>query len=201
MVVNSRRIFNVIVACILFILFLIPMLIIAILIKATSRGPILYIQERVGYKGRIFRIYKFRSMYDGLYADGYHIDPRIKITGEHWTTLNDPRITPIGLWLRKTRLDELPQFINVLLGHMNVVGPRPEQPRTAEYLSTTLEGYDQRHDTLPGITGLAQIKLPADKRISDVRAKLAVDQEYIKSQSVLTDLKIMCKTPSIMFRI
>lgn len=197
----SRRLFNVLVAFILLLLFIIPMLIIALLIKATSNGPVLYIQERVGYKGIIFRIYKFRTMYDGLYADGYHIDPRIKITGEHWTTPNDPRITPIGLWLRKTRLDELPQFVNVLLGHMNVVGPRPEQPRTAQYLTLTVEGYDERHNILPGITGLAQIQLPSDKRISDVRAKLAVDQEYIKTQSVLTDLKIMFKTPGIMFRI
>ena len=196
-----RRAFNIIVACVLILLFLIPILIIAICVKVTSPGPILYIQERVGYKGRIFRIYKFRSMYDGLYADGPHVDVRLRKTGEFWAIPSDPRITPIGGFLRKTRLDELPQFINVLLGHMNVVGPRPEQPRTAEYLRTTLEGYDQRHDTLPGITGLAQIKLPADKRISDVRAKLVVDQEYIKTQSVLTDLKIMFKTPGIMFRI
>lgn len=201
MVVNSRRLFNVLVAFVLLLLFTIPMLIIAILIKATSRGPVLYIQERVGYKGRIFRIYKFRSMYDGLYADSHHVDVRLRKTGEYWAIPSDPRITPIGGFLRKTRLDELPQFINVLFGHMNVVGPRPEQPRTAEYLSQTLEGYNQRHETLPGITGLAQIKLPADKRISDVRAKLVVDQEYIKTQSVLTDLKIMVKTPGIMFRI
>jgi lipopolysaccharide/colanic/teichoic acid biosynthesis glycosyltransferase len=201
MIVNTRRLFNVLIACILLLLFAIPMVIIAILIKATSRGPVLYIQERVGYKGRIFRIYKFRSMYDGLYADSPHVDVRLRKTGEYWAIPSDPRITPIGGFLRKTRLDELPQFINVLLGHMNVVGPRPEQPRTAEYLSTTLEGYDQRHETLPGITGLAQITLPADKRISDVRAKLVIDQEYIKSQSVLTDLKIMFKTPGIMFRI
>ena len=196
-----RRAFNIIVACVLMLLFLIPMVIIAICVKVTSPGPILYIQERVGYKGRIFRIYKFRTMYDGFYADNPHVDARLRKTGEFWAIPSDPRITRVGGFLRKTRLDELPQFINVLLGHMNVVGPRPEQPRTVEYLRTTIEGYDQRLDTLPGITGLAQIKLPADKRISDVRAKLAVDQEYIKSQSVLTDLKIMCKTPSIMFRI
>lgn len=201
MIINSRRFVNILVACVLLVVFMIPMLIIALLIKATSPGPILYVQERVGYKGRIFRIYKFRSMYDGLYADSPHVDARLRKTGEYWAIPSDPRITPIGGLLRKTRLDELPQFINVLLGHMNVVGPRPEQPRTAEYLSTTLEGYNQRHDTLPGITGLAQIKLPADKRISDVRAKLAVDHEYIKTQSVWNDLKIMFKTPGIMFRI
>lgn len=201
MIVNSRRLVNIIVACILLVVFMIPMLIIAITIKITSPGPILYIQERVGYKGRIFRIYKFRTMFDGLYADSPHVDVRLRKTGEYWAIPSDPRITRIGGFLRKTRLDELPQFINVLLGHMNVVGPRPEQPRTAEYLSTTLEGYNQRHDTLPGITGLAQIKLPADKRISDVRAKLVIDQEYIKSQSVWNDLKIMVKTPGIMFRV
>lgn len=199
--VNSRRILNVMVACILLLLFLVPMMVIATLIKITSRGPVLHIQERVGYKGRIFRIYKFRSMYHGLYADGYHIDPRLNLIGEHWTVPNDPRVTPVGRWLRKMRLDELPQFVNVLLGHMNVVGPRPEQPRIVNRLRVTIDGYDIRHDTLPGITGLAQISLPSDKTISDVRQKLAVDQEYIKTQSVITDLKIMFKTPGIMFRI
>lgn len=185
----SRRLFNLIITFILFGLFIIPMVIISILIRLTSDGPVLYIQERVGYNGRIFRIYKFRTMYHGIPVD------------ETWTTPNDPRITNIGKFLRKTRLDELPQFVNVLMGHMNIVGPRPEQPKIVENLRMKLDGYDERHTTLPGITGLAQIRLPFDKTISDVRRKLAVDREYIKTQSVITDLKIMFKTPGVMFRI
>jgi len=185
----SRRLFNLVITVILFGLFIIHMVIISILIRLTSDGPVLYIQERVGYNGRIFRIYKFRTMYHRIPVD------------ETWTTPNDPRITNIGKFLRKTRLDELPQFVNVLMGHMNIVGPRPEQPRIVENLRMKLDGYDERHTTLPGITGLAQIRLPFDKTISDVRRKLAVDREYIKTQSVITDLKIMFKTPGIMFRI
>jgi lipopolysaccharide/colanic/teichoic acid biosynthesis glycosyltransferase len=118
-----------------------------------------------------------------------------------WTTNDDPRITPFGKFLRKTRLDEMPQFINVFLGHMNIVGPRPEQPIIAKQLNANVENYNIRHSTLPGITGLAQIQLPSDRTVSDVRQKLAVDLEYIKSQSVWNDLKIMLKTPGIMFRI
>jgi lipopolysaccharide/colanic/teichoic acid biosynthesis glycosyltransferase len=167
------------------------MMIIAIAIKLTSKGPILFIQERVGYKGRIFRIYKFRTMYDGFYS--YY--------DQSWSSPNDPRVTSVGTFLRRTRLDELPQLFNVLLGHMNVVGPRPEQPTIAQNLQRELKGYEHRHDTLPGITGLAQVRLPYDRTISDVRRKLAVDMEYIQTQSVLNDLKIMVKTPGVMFRV
>jgi len=185
----SRRIFNWLTACILLVVFSIPMFIIALLIKFTSKGPILFIQERVGYKGRVFRIYKFRTMYDGFNTD--HV----------WSSETDPRVTSVGKILRRTRLDELPQLFNVILGHMNVVGPRPEQLMIVKNLHNTLEGYAQRHDTLPGITGLAQIRLPYDRTISDVRRKLAVDMEYIQTQSVLNDLKIIIKTPDIMFRV
>ncbi len=184
-----RRIFNWITAYVLTLLFIVPMMIIAIAIKLTSRGPILFIQERIGYKGRVFRIYKFRTMYDTFYTD------------QHWTSPDDPRVTSIGKFLRRTRLDELPQLFNVLLGHMNVVGPRPEQPMVAQNLQRELNGYQHRHDTLPGITGLAQVRLPYDRTISDVRRKLAVDMEYIQTQSVLNDLKIMMKTPGVMFRV
>lgn len=184
-----RRLFNVIIAMVLLVLSVIPMCIIAVIIKLTSPGPVLFIQERVGYKGRIFRLYKFRSMYH---------DEQVTPT---WTMHNDPRITPFGRFLRKTRLDEMPQFINVILGHMNVVGPRPEQVKIAEELRTKLVDYDVRHSTLPGITGLAQVKLPSDRTVSDARQKLAVDKEYIQSQSVITDLRIMFRTPTIMFRI
>ena len=185
----TRRIFNWFTAYTLMLLFIVPMVIIAIAIKLTSNGPILFIQERVGYKGRVFHIYKFRTMYDGFY------------TNQYWTSPNDPRITPVGKFLRRTRLDELPQLFNVLLGHMNVVGPRPEQPLVTKILRCELNEYDHRHNTLPGITGLAQVRLPYDRTISDVRRKLAVDLEYIQTQSVLNDLKIMMKTPGVMFRV
>jgi lipopolysaccharide/colanic/teichoic acid biosynthesis glycosyltransferase len=117
-----------------------------------------------------------------------------------WASEDDNRITPIGKFLRKTRLDELPQFYNVVIGNMNVVGPRPEQPRIAVELGKTIDGYHDRMEVLPGITGLAQVTLPPDQTVNDVRNKLKLDKEYIRTQSVWTDLLIMMKTPIVMFR-
>jgi lipopolysaccharide/colanic/teichoic acid biosynthesis glycosyltransferase len=181
------------------------MVVIGLLIKLTSGGPIFYTQNRVGvdrraraqasrngrrhrdFGGKLFTIYKFRTM--TVAAPGY-CSP-----GEVWATPGDPRVTRLGRILRRSRLDELPQLINVLRGDMNVVGPRPEQPTIFERLRARLERYAERQRVRPGITGWAQINLPYDRTVEDVRRKLSLDLEYIGRQSVLEDLKIMVQTP------
>jgi lipopolysaccharide/colanic/teichoic acid biosynthesis glycosyltransferase len=178
------------------------MLIIALAIKLTSRGPVLYTQLRVGldrrrgdgmnwrrrvdYGGRLFTIYKFRTML---------VTP---IASESWARPDDPRITPIGRFLRKYRLDELPQLFNVLRGEMNIVGPRPEQPMIFMTLREQIDWYHRRQSVLPGITGLAQVSQPYDRDIEDVRRKLQYDLEYASRESALEDLKIMCRTLPVM---
>jgi lipopolysaccharide/colanic/teichoic acid biosynthesis glycosyltransferase len=111
-----------------------------------------------------------------------------------WARPDDHRITPVGRWLRKFRLDELPQLLNVLRGEMNVVGPRPEQPNIVLNLRGRIGRYQQRQRVLPGITGLAQISLCYDRTLGDVRRKVALDLQYISRQSTLEDLRIMLKT-------
>jgi lipopolysaccharide/colanic/teichoic acid biosynthesis glycosyltransferase len=186
------------------------MCIIALLVKATSRGPAIYRQPRVGLDrrqvrgpaalnhrrradqgGRIFTIYKFRTMY---------ADAR-QTTRQVWASANDPRITPVGRVLRQFRLDELPQLFNVLKGDMNIVGPRPEQPAIFDGLRQELDVYRKRQRVLPGITGLAQITLPYDTNVNDVKHKVDLDLEYIRRRSVGHDLLIMAKTmPVMVFR-
>ena len=118
--------------------------------------------------------------------------------GQVWARADDNRITPVGRVLRKLRLDELPQLWNVLRGDMNVVGPRPEQPRIFVALAEQIEGYQRRQRVRPGITGWAQINLAYDRSVDDVRQKLAFDLEYIRNQSALEDLRIMLRTPAVM---
>ena len=181
------------------------MALIAVLIKATSRGPVIYRQIRVGWDrrtmrspggvggtdddlcGRPFTIYKFRTM---------RVAPAT--ASQVWAQRNDPRITPIGRVLRKYRLDELPQLFNVLLGDMNVVGPRPEQPDIVKRLKTSIRNYAVRQRVLPGITGLAQVTLGYDQSVDDVRRKVALDLEYLRRRSPLEDLRIMLRTTLVM---
>ena len=132
-------------------------------------------------------MYKFRTM---------EVAPA-KAT-EVWAGKNDPRVTSIGRVLRKFRLDELPQLWNVLLGDMNVVGPRPEQPSIFNYLREQIQGYARRQRVRPGITGWAQINLAYDTSVDDVRHKVAHDLEYIRNQSAMEDLKIMLRTVPVM---
>lgn len=199
---DARRILNVIVALIGIILAIPIALIITLAILLTSPGPVLYKQTRVGvdrrrygrtashdprrridWGGRPFTIYKFRTM---------RWDP--DEVAQVWAKENDPRITRLGRFLRRTRLDELPQLINVLKGDMNVVGPRPEQPRIFLELRENIEGYAYRQRVLPGLTGLAQISQDYDRTLSDVQSKIRYDLEYIRKQSVFTDLLILIKT-------
>jgi lipopolysaccharide/colanic/teichoic acid biosynthesis glycosyltransferase len=125
-----------------------------------------------------------------------HADPHQ--TRQVWASADDPRVTPVGRILRQTRLDELPQLFNVLKGDMNIVGPRPEQPAIFEGLRHELQSYRQRQRVLPGITGLAQITLPYDASLNDVKNKVDLDLEYIKRRSVGHDLLIMAKTMPVM---
>jgi lipopolysaccharide/colanic/teichoic acid biosynthesis glycosyltransferase len=203
---RARRILNVTIAAIALVLLSPVMFAIALLVMLTSRGPILYTQTRVGinrrransvdgrrridYGGKLFKIYKFRTMAVG--AD---------LAGEVWARPDDPRVTPVGRVLRKYRLDELPQLFNVLRGDMNLVGPRPEQPKIFGNLRHRIENYAERQRVLPGITGLAQVSQHYDNSIDDVRRKLLFDLEYIDRKSVQQDLKVMLQTlPVVIFQ-
>jgi exopolysaccharide biosynthesis polyprenyl glycosylphosphotransferase len=157
---------------------------VALVIRLESRGPVFYRQDRVGQGGVRFRIFKFRSM----------IRDAEKHTGPVWAGKDDPRITRVGAVLRKTRLDEIPQFINVILGEMSVVGPRPERPRFVEELRTVYPFYDKRLTVKPGITGWAQVKLEYDTSIEDVAEKLKLDFYYIENMSLYLDLEILART-------
>jgi len=156
----------------------------ALLIKLTSPGPILYRQERLGRDSVPFTLYKFRTMIANAESE----------TGPVWAMDNDPRITPVGKWLRKTRIDEIPQLINVLRGEMSLVGPRPERPVFVKKLSEKIPFYAERLLVPPGITGWAQVMAPYASSIEDTRRKLQYDLYYIKHMSFFLDAFILLKT-------
>ncbi len=207
---TGRRVLNIVASLILLAIASPVMLLIAFLVKATSPGPVFYSQPRVGLDrrsadrrmngrqgtagrrasdtgGKLFTIYKFRTM---------TVDDRP--SAQVWASPEDPRITRIGNYLRKYRLDELPQLFNVLRGEMNLVGPRPEQPVIFQDLKRKIDAYQDRQKVLPGITGWAQVNNAYDQSIDDVRRKVNLDLEYIESASVAKDLKIMAKTLPVM---
>ncbi len=159
-------------------------LLIALGQKLTSRGPVFYRQERVGKDGKVFWIHKFRTMYTDAEKRG----------GPQWAQKDDPRVTPFGRFLRKTHLDELPQFFNVLEGDMSLVGPRPERPYFVEQFIKEIPLYRRRLNVRPGITGWAQVKYGYDQTIEDVKAKLRYDLFYIENLSLRMDLKILLST-------
>ncbi len=191
-------------------LILLPVLIVvSFLIKLTSRGPILYTQTRVGldrrwrrtlalreYRqedlgGQVFTIYKLRTM---------RLDAE-KVSGAVWATENDPRVTRLGRFLRKYRVDEVPQLWNILRGDMNIVGPRPERPSIVARLRTDIPEYRFRQRVRPGLTGLAQINQNYDTTLEDVRLKVNWDLRYIREQSLWLDIRIMLQTvPSVILR-
>ena len=156
----------------------------AIAVRLDSPGPILFAQERVGLNGKPFTLYKFRSMRSDAE----------KSTGPVWATSDDPRITRAGRFMRKTRLDELPQLINVLMGDMSLVGPRPERPVFVDELAAQIPYFKQRHIVKPGLTGWAQINYPYGNTVEDALQKLQYDLFYIKNQSLLFDLSILFQT-------
>jgi len=160
---------------------------IALLVKLDSPGPILYRQSRVGLNGRVFEIYKFRSMRNDAEADGK----------AQWARVADDRITRLGHFLRRSRLDELPQLLNVLKGDMSMVGPRPERPEFTKELAAMLPLYAKRHTIRPGLTGWAQINYPYGASIDDTREKLEYDLYYVKNYSLFLDLVVLIQTARI----
>ncbi len=179
-----KRLMDMIIAFIFLLLASPVILLSALLIKIDSRGPVFYKQERSGLNGKIFNIIKFRSM----------IQDAEKHSGPVWSSKNDPRVTRVGKLLRKVRLDEVPQMINVLKGDMSLVGPRPERPYFVEKLSEEIPLYKRRLKVRPGITGWAQVKHKYDETIEDVKTKLRYDLFYIENMSLRNDLKILFRT-------
>jgi exopolysaccharide biosynthesis polyprenyl glycosylphosphotransferase len=164
------------------------LLLVAIAVKLTSRGPVLFRQTRTGMHGIPFTVYKFRSMVADAEAK----------TGAVWASRSDPRVTTVGRFIRKTRLDELPQLFNVLRGEMSIVGPRPERPEFVQTLSELIPFYRQRHYVRPGITGWAQINYKYGETVQDTIVKLEYDLYYIKNVSLSLDVFIMFHTVKVM---
>jgi lipopolysaccharide/colanic/teichoic acid biosynthesis glycosyltransferase len=217
----AKRLFDIVMASLMLLAAAPAMAAIALLVKLDSRGPVFYVQPRVGINsrrrprrgdesrranrvspgrrarrdnrcraacGRSIRVIKFRTMRTDAEAGG-----------PMWCRRNDPRVTRLGRWLRKSHLDELPQLFNVLRGDMSLVGPRPERPEFVEDLRKTIPRYEHRLLVPPGLTGLAQIRHRADLEVSDVRRKVRYDMLYLKKASVWTDVKIVLGTVPMVF--
>jgi len=203
-----KRVCDVVVACGVLIVFLLVLPLLALIIKLDSPGPVFYSQERVGINrrrrargadsgerrrvlqpGRPFKVFKLRTMRTDAEANG----PR-------WAAQNDDRITRVGRFLRKTRIDEIPQFINVLRGEMSLIGPRPERLVFVRQLEKEVPRYRDRLLVLPGITGLAQVRNGYDDSIESVRRKIAYDREYITRAGLRTDGRILLSTVSVVLK-
>ncbi len=171
--------------CTLLVVVTSPLLaLVALLVKLTSKGPVFYLQERIGLNNKPFKLFKFRSMRQDAEKDGT----------PQWAAEKDPRITPIGNFIRQTRLDELPQLFNVLSGDMSFVGPRPERPFFVDQLLREIPFYHERHYVKPGITGWAQIRYPYGASVEDAKRKLEYDLYYIKNYSLFLDVMIAIQT-------
>ena len=155
----------------------------AVAIRLESPGPVFYRQDRVGKDGRVFRLFKFRSMS----VDAEKGGPR-------WAIPSDPRVTRVGRLIRLTRIDEIPQALNVLRGDMALIGPRPERPNFVEHLAAVIPHYDCRSAVRPGITGWAQINYPYGASVEDARNKLAYDLYYLRHRSLALDVSIILGT-------
>lgn len=177
----AKRIFDLLVAAVALLIFAVPMCVIAILIRLTSKGPIFYGQERITINGRHFIMLKFRSMKEGSEANG-----------AVWAIKDDPRRTRLGSFLRASSLDELPQLWNVLRGEMSIVGPRPERPYFVEIFRAEIPNYDARHQMKSGITGWAQIC--GWRGNTSIEKRVQYDLLYIKRWSIWFDFKILCLT-------
>lgn len=185
-----KRAIDILFSLFVILLFLPVWIFFSLIIKLTSRGPVFFKQKRVGKDAQIFKVYKFRSMY--LDAE--------KRTGPVWAEKKDPRVTPIGRIIRKLRIDEIPQFINVLDGDMSLVGPRPERPYFVDKLKRHVPLYARRLKIKPGITGWAQVKGEYDSTVEGVKKKLEYDLFYAENMSLRMDFKIIFNTILIMLR-
>ncbi len=180
----SKRCVDLLASSVLLLLTAPIMLLTALAIMLESGAPVLYRQERVGLRGKPFTLYKFRSMCADAERDGV----------ARWAAADDDRITRVGCFIRRTRIDELPQLFNVLRGDMSFVGPRPERPSFVQELGKAIPYYDLRHHVKPGITGWAQVSYPYGASIKDAREKLQYDLYYLKNYSVFLDLTIVVQT-------
>jgi sugar transferase (PEP-CTERM system associated) len=182
-----KRSFDIVIALVSFVLTLPLMILVAIAIWLESGGPVLFQQERTGFKGRTFKIMKFRSMCHSA-EEG----------GPVWAASDDKRVTRVGRFIRKYRLDELPQIINVLRGEMSLVGPRPERPHFCQLLGENIPFFQLRHTVRPGITGWAQVKYQYGASVEESKTKLEYDFFYIKHMSIVLDLAILFETAKVM---
>jgi sugar transferase (PEP-CTERM system associated) len=179
-----KRCFDILFSSILIVLAAPVMLLAALAIRLQGPGPVIYRQEREGLGGRPFMCSKFRSMRVDAESDGV----------ARWATKNDARVTPVGAFLRRTRIDELPQLFSVLRGHMSLVGPRPERPAFVAELKKTIPFYDLRHSVKPGLTGWAQVRYGYCATHEDSRRKHQFDLYYVKNNSLLLDLLVLVET-------
>ena len=186
-----KRVVDILFAAILGLVGLILLPILAIIIKLDSKGPLIYKQKRVGLTGKVFKVYKLRTMRQDAEKDGQAV----------WAKKGDARVTKVGKFIRKTRLDEIPQFWNILMGNMSFVGPRPERPEFVDQLKEEILFYNERHLVKPGLTGWAQINYPYGASVEDAREKLSYDLFYIKNQSLAMDISIILKTINTIFNI
>ncbi len=185
-----KRVIDLVGSAVLIIVFAPLMLLVAVAVKLTSKGSVLFVQERVGRSGQFFNMLKFRSMVQDAEA----------ATGPVWAwhSSNDPRVTPIGRFLRKSHLDELPQLFNVFTGEMSLVGPRPERSCFVSQLNKEFPEYGDRLYVKPGMTGLAQVYYRYDRSITDVKKKLRFDLLYIRRMCLMLDLRILAATFLVM---
>ncbi len=185
-----KRFFDIIISLFILLLFSPVWIILAVAIKIDTPGPVFYNQNRVGRNGKIFTMHKFRSMIKNAESK----------SGPKWAEPEDPRLTRMGRIIRKPRLDEVPQFINVLKGEMSLIGPRPERPHFVDKLKHKIPFYTRRLKVQPGITGWAQIKGEYDTSIENVKTKLQYDLFYLENMSLRMDLKILLNTIYVMLR-
>jgi exopolysaccharide biosynthesis polyprenyl glycosylphosphotransferase len=183
---RARRLLDVALSIIIGLLASPLMLLTALAIKLDSRGPVFYRQERVGLHNAVFRIVKFRSM---------RVDA--EANGPVWAVQSDSRVTRVGRWIRKLRIDELPQLSNIIRGEMSLIGPRPERPVFIKQLERQIPYYSERHLVKPGLTGWAQVRYPYGASLEDAMEKHKYDLYYIKNQSPMLDLLILLETARI----
>lgn len=184
---TEKRVLDIFLATVLLVMTLPLMVIATLAIVAESGGPVFYRQKRVGLRGQVFDVYKFRSMRVDAESDGCPV----------WATHEDDRVTRVGRIIRKVRIDELPQLLNVMRGHMSFVGPRPERPEFVAELAQAIPYYDLRHHVKPGITGWAQVSYPYGSSINDSREKLQYDLYYLKNYSIFLDINILLQTVQV----
>jgi sugar transferase (PEP-CTERM system associated) len=183
----TKRVLDILASSILLVVAAPFMLLTALAIRLESPGPIIYRQERVGLGGRVFMCLKFRSMRVDAEKDGV----------ARWATKGDSRVTRVGAFIRKTRIDELPQLITVLTGEMSMVGPRPERPSFVDQLKSEIRFYDVRHSVKPGVTGWAQVRYSYGASVEDARKKHQFDLYYVKNNSFFLDILVLIETVSV----